>query len=108
MLHGPARFPMLRQHLFLSTFALSCAASPLLAQTWDDGPTPRQVAAPASDIESGLLRLPEPAAGAVDRTNWKSSVGHAAVWMSIGTWNHQPSGSIWVAWARSASSRTPK
>ncbi len=65
MLHGPARFPMLRQHLFLSTFALSCAASPLLAQTWDDGPTPRQVAAPASDIESGLLRLPEPAAGAV-------------------------------------------
>ena len=65
MLSGPVCLPMLRHQLYLSSLALFCAASPLLAQTWGDGPAPRQVAAPASDIESGLLRLPEPAAGAV-------------------------------------------
>ena len=41
----------------------------------------------------------------LDRASWKSSVGHTALWKSIGTANHMLSGSIWVRWASRARSR---
>ena len=41
-----------------------------------------------------------------DLARWKSSVGHAARCTSCGQANQPPSGSIWVAWAISAWSRT--
>ena len=45
--------------------AQALLATIVVAQSLEAGPVPRQVAAPPSDIESGLLRLPDPAAGAV-------------------------------------------
>ena len=42
------------------------------------------------------------------RTSSKSSVGATCSWISRGMANQKPSGSIWVAWASSAWSRTPK
>lgn len=55
---------MLRR-IFPLLAAQALLAPLLLAQSMETEPVPRQVAAPPSDIESGLLRLPAPAAGAV-------------------------------------------
>ena len=43
-----------------------------------------------------------------DVTSSKSSVGHTSAWSSRGIANQNPSGSICVACASSAWSRTPK
>jgi len=58
------RLPMQRRLAFL--LAAQALLVPLLpAQSIHDSLVARQVAAPPGDIESGLLRLPDPAAGAV-------------------------------------------
>ncbi len=58
------RLPMLRRITPLLA-AQALLATIVVAQSMEAEPVPRQVAAPPSDIESGLLRLPDPAAGAV-------------------------------------------
>lgn len=56
--------PMLRR--LAPLLAAQALFAPLLpAQSTGAPPIPRQVTAPPADIESGLLRLPDPAAGAV-------------------------------------------
>lgn len=71
--------------LALPTALLLLLAGPLAAQS---GPAPRQVAAPAADLVSGRLRLPDPARSATRSTAWMVAV-EPEVAGSTGAWSFE-------------------
>ena len=90
----------------------SSASGPLGDQQEREQEHVRQCMAPVSQAGVGSMPANRSSSG-VGVSTWlatssKSSVGQTSSWISRGMANQKPSGSIWVAWASSAWSRTPK